>query len=50
MVACPQCTAKFAAAADIETRWLDAHVRRFHDSTRATGASFAASLTDKHAA
>lgn len=50
MVACPQCTAKFASAAEIEAQWLDAHVARFHDRTRATGGSFASSLTEKHAA
>lgn len=50
MVACPQCTAKFASDAEIEARWLDAHQARFHDRTRATAASFASSLADKHAA
>ena len=50
MVACPHCTAKFAAAADIEAQWLDAHTARFHEMTRATGPSFAASLAEKHAA
>ncbi|MEX0782911.1 MAG: hypothetical protein WD557_09690 [Dehalococcoidia bacterium] len=50
MVACPQCTAKFASAAEIEARWLDAHLARFHDRTRATSTSFAASLTERHAA
>ncbi len=50
MVACPHCTARFAAAADVEVAWLEAHTARFHDVTRATGASFAASLTEKHAA
>jgi hypothetical protein len=50
MVACPLCTAKFSSAAEIEARWLDAHQSRFHDHTRATSASFAASLTEKHAA
>ena len=50
MVACPQCTAKFSSAAEIEAAWLDAHASRFHDRTRATSASFAASLSEKHAA
>ena len=50
MVACPQCTAKFASAAEIEAAWMDTHLARFHGQTRATSGSFAASLTDKHAA
>ncbi|MGH7754053.1 MAG: hypothetical protein ACREN5_14700 [Gemmatimonadales bacterium] len=50
MVACPQCTAKFASASEIEARWLEAHQARFHEQTRAAGSPFWASLDEKHAA
>ena len=50
MVACPQCTAKFASTAEIEAQWLETHLARFHGRTRATKMSFAVSLTEKHAA
>lgn len=49
MVACPRCTARFAANDAIEERWLAAHLARFHEASRATK-SFAASLVERHAA
>ena len=49
MVACPQCTAKFASAAEVEVEWLETHLARFHGLRRAR-ASFAQSLAGKRAA
>jgi hypothetical protein len=50
MVACQYCTAKFSSAVDIEARWLETHLSRFHEQTRATQRPFFESLGHTKAA